>query len=79
MYMKDWQTRLDNFLRGDGDAVLTDSGKVSHEAAVEHAEGEYEKYKEKSFGELTQVEKDFLDTIHRTYTLLEGKKPKKGD
>jgi len=32
--------------------------------------------KQKSLGELTQVEKDFLETIHKTYELLERKKPK---
>ena len=76
MYMRDWQTRLDNFLRSDGDAVLENAGTISHETAVEHAEAEYEKYKQKSLGELTQVEKDFLETIHKTYELLERKKPK---
>jgi len=56
---------------------LTTAGKVSHELAVQHAEQEYEKYKTVTQDELTQVEKDFLETIRRTYNLLEGKKTSK--
>jgi hypothetical protein len=55
--------------------VLDGLGKVSHDDAVLLAEGEYEKYKKKTDAELTQVERDFLETIRRTYEQLEHKKP----
>ncbi len=45
MYMKDWVEKLDSFLRFNEKDILQDSGKISHEAAVESAENEYEKYR----------------------------------
>ncbi len=45
MYMKDWVERLDSFLRFNEKDILQDTGKISHEVAVELAESEYEKYR----------------------------------
>ncbi|MCL2176556.1 MAG: virulence RhuM family protein [Firmicutes bacterium] len=76
MHMADWAKELERFIVYQKMPVLKGAGKVSHEDATEKAETEYAKYKQKTKDELTQVEKDFLETIHRTYQLLEGKKPK---
>jgi len=76
MTMNDWVLRLNEFLNFNKESILSNAGSISHETAVEHAENEYEKYKVKSYNELTQVEKDFLEIIHETYKLLENKKPK---
>lgn len=43
MYMKDWVIKLDAFLQFNERAILTDSGKVSHEVAIALAEKEFEK------------------------------------
>jgi hypothetical protein len=77
MHMKDWAKELEDFITYQKKPVLTHAGKVSHDEAMQIASDEYGKYKEKSRFELTQVERDFLETIHQTYELLEGKKPKK--
>ena len=77
MNMKDWLNELDGFIAYRKKPLLADKGKVSHEQAMEIASSEYDKYKAKMPAELTQAEKDFLDTIHATYRLLENKKPKK--
>jgi len=45
MTMKDWATRLDGFLEFNGNEILMDSGKISHEQAKLHAETEFEKYR----------------------------------
>ncbi len=45
MSMEDWAKRLDGFLEFNGNASLTDSGKISAEEAKLHAETEYEKYR----------------------------------
>ncbi|EKD67131.1 MAG: hypothetical protein ACD_48C00585G0001 [uncultured bacterium] len=45
MYMKDWVSRLDAFLKFNERQILDDAGKVSHEVAENLALGEYEKYK----------------------------------
>jgi hypothetical protein len=41
IFLKDWQTRLDDFLRFNERAVLPDAGRVSRESAHDRAEEEY--------------------------------------
>jgi hypothetical protein len=74
MHMKDWVKELDKFITYQERKLLSNGGKVSHEKAITFAESEYDKYNKKNKDELTQVEKDFLNTINETYKLLEGKK-----
>ena len=76
MYMQDWITRLDEFLRMVGNEVLQHAGAVSHDQAVKKAELEYAKYKEKTKNELSKVEKDFVAFIDTTAKSLESKKKK---
>jgi len=45
MSMEDWAKRLDGFLEFNGNEILTDAGKISHEEAKLHAETEFEKYR----------------------------------
>lgn len=45
MSMQDWAMRLDGFLEFNGNEILTDAGKISHEQAKLHAETEFEKYR----------------------------------
>jgi len=45
MTMEDWATRLDKFIEFTDRDVLTNSGKVSAKAAIEHASSEFEKYR----------------------------------
>lgn len=45
MSMTDWAKRLDGFLEFNGNEILTDAGKMSHEKAKLHAESEFEKYR----------------------------------
>lgn len=79
MYMKDWIEKLDDFLRLGEHEILTHAGKISHEAALEKANAEYEKYMERTKNELSQVEKDFLKEIDKTAKLIEGKRGKKNE
>lgn len=60
MYMRDWIAKLDDFLKLSERQILTHAGKISHEAAVQKAEGEYLKFQENQSDQLSQVEKDFL-------------------
>jgi len=39
MYMRDWITKLDDFLKLSERQILTHAGKISHDAAVQKAEG----------------------------------------
>ena len=60
MTMKDWAAHLDNILTMSGEQLLTDNDAISHEQAMEKAENEYKKYKERT---LSDVEKDYLESI----------------
>ena len=45
MTMEDWAKRLDKFLEFDDRDILHDSGKITADAAKEHAESEFQKYR----------------------------------
>ena len=45
MTMEDWSMRLDIFLSADDREVLKDAGRISAEAAREHAEAEFELFR----------------------------------
>ncbi len=66
MYMKNWINRLDDFLAMTGSEILTNSGSISHQKALDKAHKEYEKYKEQTKNELSKAEKDFIKQIDTT-------------
>lgn len=70
MYMKDWITRLDDFLKMTGKNILDNAGTISHKVAMQKAHNQYESYKEKTKDELSRVEKDFIEYIDETAKLL---------
>jgi hypothetical protein len=47
MYMKNWVEKLDAFLQFNEQAILKNTGKVSHEVALALAESEFEKFSKK--------------------------------
>jgi hypothetical protein len=65
MYMKDWLETLDKFSNDFGVGVLKSAGSVSHEEAVEKANREYDLYRTQLPDDLSDVEKDYLDTLKR--------------
>ena len=60
MTMKDWAEHLDRILTMSGEQLLQGNGSVSHKQAIEKATTEFKKYKAKT---ISDVEKDYLDTI----------------
>ena len=62
MHMSDYVEQLDRILEAQGDSVLDNAGRISHEQAVNKALDEYRKYQEKT---LSQVEEDYLRTIEK--------------
>lgn len=70
MTMKDWAEHLDRILTMSGEKLLQDNGKISHKEAINKAETEYKKYQQKT---LSEVEKNFLDTLK----LIENKSKNK--
>lgn len=60
MTMQNWAEHLDRILTMSEEQLLIGNGSVSHKQAVDKATGEYRKYKAKT---LSEVEKDYLDSI----------------
>ncbi|QCQ22119.1 virulence RhuM family protein [Desulfoglaeba alkanexedens] len=75
MYMKDWIAKLDEFLKVSERDILTHAGKISHEAAIEKARMEYEKFRKRSLEEPSPVERHFIEAV-KEVKKLEQKKPR---
>ncbi|MBE2279868.1 MAG: virulence RhuM family protein, partial [Ignavibacteriaceae bacterium] len=70
MYMKDWIEVLDGFIKMSRQNILTDAGRISAELAEKKAIAEYENYKSKAVDDLSEVEKQFIESIEKTHQLL---------
>lgn len=73
MYMKDWIAKLDDFLKLGERQILTHAGKISHDAAIEKAELEYQKYHNIQVSQTTKVENDFLEMAKKIKKLPKTK------
>jgi hypothetical protein len=76
MHMKDWVETLDDMLKRMRSHLLDGAGKVSNEQAEEKAKTEFIKYKKRTSNELTQVERDYLESINEVQKQLENVKKK---
>ena len=63
MHMKDWITKLDDFLRLNDENILSHAGKISHELALVHAEQEYDKFYAQCQRESRSLESDFDKSV----------------
>ncbi len=63
MYMADWITKLDDFLRMSGREVLEHSGHISHGEALRKAHEEFEQYHAQHLNDLSPVEQHFHDAV----------------
>jgi len=77
MYMQDWIAKLDDFLRLSERDILTHAGKISHEAAIEKAERQYEQFRLRQLEEKSPVEIDFLESIKKIEKLKPERTSKK--
>lgn len=75
MYMGDWVSRLDDFLRMAGNEVLDNAGSISHDQALTKASAEYEKHRELHKNDLSEVEKHFIDHVEKAERRLKAKRP----
>lgn len=74
MYMRDWLAKLDDFLKLSGRDILTDAGKISHDAALKKAHAEYEQYRKERLNEPSPVERQFLETVKKVTQIEQTKK-----
>jgi len=64
VFMSDWTTKLDDFLRFNDRAVLPDAGSVSREQADSKAESEYEKFSQRRREAIEQqAEQDLIHDL----------------
>ena len=77
MTMRDWITKLDEFLKISGRKLLDHAGKISHEAAVKKAELEFSKFRALEEAKPSPVEKDFEATVKKLKQLKPAKGKKK--
>jgi len=74
MYMKDWVSRLDAFLKFNERDILADTGKISHEVAEALALKEYEKFRiERDKSYISDFDREVVKRLQDA----ESKKPKK--
>ena len=83
MYMVDWVTKLDDFLRVSDREILSHAGQVSHDAAVAKAELEFARHSAQQIASPSAVERHFAEAVSQTALLAKAAKrpvaaPKKG-
>ncbi len=76
MTMRDWIVKLDDFMRLSEREILTHAGKVSHEAALAKADGEYVKYRALEDAKPSPVEQAFEQAVEKVKKLRPKKENK---
>jgi hypothetical protein len=77
MYMRDWITKLDQFIQLSEREILTHTGKITAEAAHALAEQEYEKYRRTLDAQPSPVEMHFDEAVKKAKQLAQPKKTRK--
>jgi hypothetical protein len=78
MYMADWVSKLDDFLRLSEREILGHAGKVSHDAATLKAEREYDRFAAERTALPSRAEKHLEEAV-REVKQLEKKRAPKGE
>jgi hypothetical protein len=78
MHMRDWISKLDDFLKLSERDILTDAGRITHKAAMTKADAELDKFHAQQSDKPSQVERDFQIAMEKVKALEAGmRKPKK--
>jgi hypothetical protein len=75
MYMRDWISKLDDFLKLSDREILTHAGTVSHEQALDKAREEYEKFHREHLNDPSPVEGHFLEAVNELKQLEDSRDP----
>lgn len=79
VFLKDWETKLSEFLAFSGRKVLTNAGSVSREQAEEHAHKEYALFEQRRREEKeTQGLVDGIKQLEQASKKIKAKKSRKG-
>jgi len=77
MYMKDWISKLDEFLKLSGRDILEHAGSIAHEDAIQKARLEYEKWHQEQLAQPTAAEKHFVEALQEVKQITKQTKPKR--
>ncbi len=77
MTMRDWITKLDEFLKISGRKLLDHAGTITAEAARTKAEMEYDRYRALADAQPRPVDADFEQAVKQLQTLPKPKNPKR--
>lgn len=75
MYMSDWISKLDDFLRLSDRDILTHAGKISHEDAVIKAEAEFERFHQDRAALPLPVDQHFAQSLDELRKIEKRKPP----
>jgi hypothetical protein len=76
MTMRDWVSKLNDFMKLSGRDILTHAGQISHSAALQKAHEEYEIFRQTQLGKPTEVEKHFIEVEKELKQIESAKKNK---
>lgn len=78
VFMRDWQEKLDGFLKFNEHAVLPNAGTISKKQADDHARHEYEKFEEKRREYIeNQANEEYMKHLEQAAKQLPGSQPEK--
>ena len=78
MTMADWIAKLDDFLRLSDRDILTHTGRISHEQALEFANTQFERFRQRKINEPSAVERDFDEATKKLDALKKSRSGKGG-
>lgn len=78
MYMNDWIAKLDDFLRLSERDILSNAGKISNKAALDHANAEFDKFRQQQLAAPSVAEKDFEKSLKKLEQIETTAKKKGG-
>lgn len=65
---------INDFMRISEREILTHAGKINSEAAMEHAQEEFDKYKQRHLEEKSKAEKDFEMSLNQLEKIVSSNK-----
>lgn len=77
MYMRDWISKLDEFLKLSGRDILEHAGSIAHEEAIQKARLEYEIWHQEQLAQPSNVEKHFVEALQEVKQISKQDKAKR--
>jgi hypothetical protein len=77
MHMREWISKLDEFLKLNGRDILEHAGSVAHEDAIQNARLEYDKWHQEQLAQPTAAEKHFVEALQEVKQITKQTKPKR--